>query len=91
MSENQARASGQVTVTVRYVGKDDFHGEFPAATVFQSIKVHAMKYFELDPSAAENYVLQFNSADLSDQGHLGDLGPGPITLTLMLKEEVSKG
>lgn len=81
----------KVLVTVQYLGQDDFVEEVAARAALQSIKVRAMKKFELDPGAANEYVLQYGTADLKDQSHIGDLGGAAVTLRLVLKEDVTKG
>lgn len=81
----------KVSVTVQYVGQDDFVEEVAAQAAVHAIKVRAMKKFELDPGAAEEYVLQYGTADLKDHSHIGDLGVEAVTLRLVLKEDVTKG
>ena len=64
-----------VKVTVQYVGKDDFVDTVPAQRDLQAVKVQAMKSFELDPSQASKYVLQFNvgrPAGSQEAGRLRD-------------------
>jgi multiple sugar transport system substrate-binding protein len=51
----------------------------------------AMKKFELEPSAAENYVLQFQGTDLDDKRHIEVLGQKTLMLVLALKKEPVKG
>ncbi len=80
-----------VTVTVQYVGKDDFTDEFPHDAALQSVKVRAMNAFGLDPSASDEYVLQLNGADLADHSHLGDANGDVVILRLVLKDDVPKG
>lgn len=84
-------ARDQVVVTVQYVGSEDFIRSFPGAVAFQAVKVQAMKSFDLEPEAADEYVLQLNDADLPDSGHLRDLHQTQVALTLVRKDEVSKG
>ena len=80
-----------VTVTVQYVGKNDFVEVVPPREDLTAVKVRAMKAFELDPSQAHQYVLQFGGADLPDHKKLSDFGLATLALTLTLKAEVAKG
>lgn len=81
----------RVTVTVQYVGHDDFVETFQANVPVKAIKLAAMRKFGLEPSAADQYVLQFDGADLSDDKHVGELGMTAVKLTLSLKHDVPKG
>jgi hypothetical protein len=81
----------QVQVVVSYVGKADFTDEVPVSADIQSIKVRAMRHFDLDPGSAGQYVLQLNGGDVADHGKIGSLGAGPIRLELTLKQDVPKG
>lgn len=93
MLETQDKDSNAhvISVVVQYVGKIDYRDDFAPNVVFQAVKVHAMKHFELDPSSADRYVLQYNGTDMSDRGHLADLHAPTVTLTLALEDEVPKG
>ena len=81
----------KIQVVVSYVGKADFTDEFPATADIQSIKVRAMRQFDLDPASADQYVLQFNGGDIADHGKIGSLGVPPIRLELTLRQDVPKG
>lgn len=81
----------EITIKVTYVGHDDFTDNFPGAVILHSIKIRAMKSFELDEDSADKYVLQLNGIDMDDKSHLKSLGTDEIAFTLMLKEEVTKG
>jgi len=80
----------KVSVTVTYVGRDDFVAEVAASEPLQAIKGKAMKKFELNPGDEDRYVLQFNGVDMQDATKVGTLG-AVVVLKLMLKEEPAKG
>lgn len=90
-NEKEFTMKNEITVKVTYVGNDDFTNNFPGSVILHSIKVRAMKSFELDEGSADKYVLQLNGIDVDDKSHLESLGTGEIVFTLMLKEEVTKG
>jgi hypothetical protein len=80
----------KVNVTVKYVGNQDFTDAVPASAPAQTVKIHALKQFELEPSSADKYVLQFNGVDVDDKAKVGTFGSAPV-FTLVLKEDVVKG
>ncbi len=84
-------SNDKVDVIVKYVGKSDFSDNVPAEMVLQALKVHALKYFQLDPGSADKYVLQYDGADVNQNKHVGDFAVNPVTFTLMLAKEVNKG
>ncbi len=84
-------SNNKIDVIVKYVGKNDFTDRVPAEMVLQAVKVHAMKFFELDAGSVNKYVLQYNGADTNEAKHVGDFGANPATFTLMLTSEVNKG
>lgn len=83
--------SDKIQVIVNYVGHTGFQDSFPGGETFKAIKLAAMKFFELEESAAFKYALQYNGVDLKENGHLSSLNANPVTLTLVLTEEVNKG
>lgn len=80
-----------IKITVEYTGKTPFAEEVQGNPTFHHIKLAAMKAFELEPAAANNYVLQDGGTDLSDQAHVNSLGRSVLMLQLTLKEEPVKG
>lgn len=78
-------------ITVQYVGEEDFVDEVHGDPPFKTVKLAAMKKFELEESAAKNYVLQYGGTDLDDKKHVSSLGLSNFTLTLTLIEEPTKG
>lgn len=80
-----------ISITVQYVGVDDFKEDVHGDPVFQAIKLKALDKFELEKSAADKYVLQFNGADLLDTAHVSSLNLPSFTLVLMRKKEPEKG
>ncbi len=83
--------SEKITVEVKYVGHEPFADIVPSATTLQSIKVHAMKSFSLEPDASEKYTLQYEGADIADNRHVGDFGKESVVLALTLNQDVNKG
>lgn len=81
----------RIEVVVEYVGKQDFNEAFPATVSLQDVKVKAMKAFGLEPSAQDNYVLQFKGVDLEKNTKLSSLHAQPVILTLALIKEPVKG
>jgi hypothetical protein len=81
----------EIAVKVLYVGNDDFISVFPGNIVLHSVKLKAMKSFELDEGSMDKYVLQHNGVDADDKTHLEAWGAGEIVFTLILKDEVTKG
>jgi len=81
----------KIDVTVTYVGHEPFTDLVPPNTSLQSVKVHAMKSFNLEPDASDKYVLQYDGADVADNRHVGDFNKENVVLTLTLKQDVNKG
>lgn len=80
-----------VLVTVKYVGKNDYTDEVRGDPVFSAIMLKAMHSFDLEASAADKYVLQYEGRDLDGKAHVSSLEQNTIVLTLTLKEEPVKG
>jgi hypothetical protein len=90
-SKKEFTMKNEIAIKVTYVGHDDFTNDFPKSVILHSIKIRAMKSFELEEGSADKYVLQLNGIDMDDKSHLESLGTDEIVFTLMLKEEVTKG
>lgn len=80
-----------IEVTVEYTGKRPFIEEVHGNPTFRHVKLAAMRAFDLEASAADNYVLQDGGMDLSDQAHVESLGRAVLALHLTLKGEPVKG
>lgn len=80
-----------IHVTVEYTGKKPFREEVAGNPTFGEVKLQAMKHFELDPSSAGKYVLQYEGTDLDDNRHLEALGKEKVDLQLTLNHEPAKG
>jgi hypothetical protein len=81
----------KITVTVQYVGKNDFHESFEEQTTIGHVKRKAMHAFDLEESSANKYALQLNGTDLVDGATLSTLHKASVTLQLVLIGEVAKG
>ena len=81
----------RIVVTVQYVGDIDFVEEVPEDMELQAVKINAMKHFELEVGKNADYTLQFNGADISDHGKVGDFDRVQLTLTLTMTKEPTKG
>jgi hypothetical protein len=80
-----------ISITVQYVGADDFVEDVHGDPVFKVVKLKALDKFELEKSAADMYVLQYGGTDVSDTAHVSSLGLPSFTLVLMRKKEPEKG
>jgi len=81
----------RIEVVVEYVGKHDFSGDFPSSATFQDVKLKAMRFFGLELSAQDNYVLQYNGVDLPRIGKLESLRQKRVVFRLDLVREPVKG
>lgn len=81
----------KIEATVSYTGHDDYQGEFSPEVPVGTVKRKAMDKFEIEPSAAEKYALQFNGANLDEHTKIGDLGRHEVKLVLVLKQPQQKG
>lgn len=89
--QEQEKKDKHVNVVVKYVGEHPFHHDFPPATTFADVELAALRKFEIEPSAAQRYVLVFNDTVMPERGTLKDLERRKVELELRLKEEVPKG
>jgi hypothetical protein len=80
-----------IRLTIEYTGKEPFHEEVHGNPTFQELKLKAMKAFDLEQSAANEYVLQFEGTDLDEKRHVDSLCGADVTLQLTLKHEPVKG
>ena len=81
----------KISTTVVYTGKGPFMDEFAPEVPIGTIKRKAMHQFEIEPSAADEYALQYADANLDDKTKIGELGRGPLTLTLVRVKPQEKG
>lgn len=80
----------EVNVKVSYVGCDEYFEKIPIT--IHSLKLKVMKHFNLDPAAADQYVLQLHGADLCDEDRkIEDLNLPCVDLVLHRKKEIVKG
>ena len=86
-----AQHGKSIKITINYTGRAPFHEEENGNPTFEHIKKEAMKAFDLERSASDKYVLQFEGTDLADDKHIESLGRDNITLLLTLKSEPVKG
>lgn len=80
-----------IKITVNYTGNAPFHEEEKGNPTFGHIKKEAMRSFDLEQSAAKDYVLQFEGIDMADDKHIDSLGRTEVTFLLTLKREPVKG
>lgn len=82
----------EIEVVVSYIGHQPWKHPFPTAATVHTVKVEAMtKGFGLEASAADNYVLQLNGADLPEGTEIGQLNKRPLHVELVLAKEPHKG
>jgi hypothetical protein len=80
-----------IHVTIQYVGSDDYHSDIHGNPPLSEEKRKAMGQFELEPSAADEYALQWNNADVDESRHVRDFGQAELVLRLVRKEDLTKG
>lgn len=79
-------------IRVTYTGHRDFEHSYEGGGItVGTVKLEAMKFFGLEPSAKDEYELLHGSVALADTTHIRDLGQGHIVLELRRKHPVSKG
>jgi len=82
----------EIHVVVTYIGHEPWKHPFRPTDTVHAVKVDAMtKGFDLEGSAADNYVLQLNGADLPETTEIVSLGKNPLSVDLVLKKEPQKG
>lgn len=82
----------EIEVVVSYIGHPEWKHPFHATATVHTVKVDAMtKGFGLEASAADNYVLQLNGADLPESTEIGQLKKNPLHVDLLLTKEPHKG
>lgn len=81
----------EIHVVVSYIGHDPWKHPFRPTDTVHTVKVEAMAKFDLEPSAADNYVLQLNETDLPEGTEIGALKKNPLDMVLVLKKEPNKG
>ena len=82
----------EIHVVVSYIGHEPWKHPFRPTDTVLTVKVDAMtKGFDLEESAADNYALQIDGADLPDAEEIGNLGKNPLSVDLILKKEPQKG
>lgn len=80
-----------ISITVKYTGKENFNERTNGDPPFHQIKLEAMKHFGIEAAAAANYVLQYDGVDLPDDQHVRALNQSTLVLILTLKHEPPKG
>lgn len=84
--------SKQIQVMVKYVGNPDWNHKFPPETLVAAVKLEAMtEGFHLEASAAPNYALQIDGADVAEDKPLSVFGKENVKFELVLKKEPHKG
>lgn len=86
MSDNK-----EIHVVVSYIGHQPWDHPFRPTDTVHTVKLAAMAKFELEQSAANNYVLQLNEVDLDEGTEIGTLKKNPLNVVLVLKKEPHKG
>jgi len=81
----------KLEVHVAYVGAKDFEAEFPGGETVKAVKLAAMKFFLLEPSSQQKYVLMVDGVIVDEKIHVRDLGEARVRLRLSLREEPVKG
>ena len=81
----------KIFVKVAYTGHDDYEAELPREDTIGTVKLKAMNEFEIEPSAADKYVLQHDGVNIEDKVKIGTLGRREVKLVLLLKKPQEKG
>lgn len=79
-------------IRVTYTGHRDFNHSYEGGGVtVGTVKLEALKFFEIEPDAKDKYELLRGAVVLPDDMHIRELGEGAIVLDLRRKGPVSKG
>ena len=82
----------EMHLVVSYIGHEPWKHPFQPEDTVHTVKVEAMtKGFDLEESAADNYALQINEADLPEATKIGTVGKSPLSVDLVLRKEPQKG
>ena len=81
----------KINVKVAYTGHDEYEENFSPEVPLGTIKRKAMKQFDIEESAADNYALQLSGTNLDDKTKVGELGRPEVKLVLVLKKPQEKG
>ena len=81
----------KVKVRVLYTGQEAYVDEFAPEVPIGTVKRKAMKQFGLEESAADQYALQYEGANLDDKRKVGDIADNEVTLTLVRVKPQEKG
>jgi len=81
----------KIEVTVVYTGQSPYVDEFAPEGPIGTVKRRAMKQFEIEESAADDYALQFDGVNLGDKQKVGDIATNKVTLTLVRVKPQEKG
>ncbi len=81
----------KIEVEVAYTGHDEFKGTFPPEDTVGTVKRKAMDKFGIEPSAADQYVLQHAGVNVDDGRDIDDFGKHEVKFVLLLKKPQEKG